>query len=386
MRILFFIDSLIGGGRERRLIELLFYLKKHTNYELCLVVTEQDIDYSYVRELQIPIRLIKRRLTKYDPSVFYRFYKIANEFKPDVIHTWSMMTTWYAIPTKLILRQSLLANLIANSKNISDASFMEKLFFQIDFKLADVILGNSKAGFKAYGLQNNKKSRLIYNGVRLERFSKIFNTEVIKQKLNIETPNIIIMVASASRNKDYDLLLDVAKYLLSKRNDITFLGVGDGSELGRLRDRVRDEKIKNIILTGKRDDVEALIAVSDVGLLFTHSEGLSNSIIECMAMGKPVITTDTIGGSREIIEEGRSGYIMRKDVISIAIKVTELLDDRELRMKIGEKGKEIIQQRFTVEKMGEDYIKLYEKYTKVYHLESENSRKADTNLKNYLQK
>lgn len=360
MNILFFIDSLVSGGRERRMLELLFYLKEHTNYKLALVLAEHTIDYPYVHELNIPIHIIKRRVIKYDPSLFWRFYTIAKDFQPDVIHTWGTMTTWYAAPTKILLKCRLYANLIANAHYQAKTASFSNLFHQTAIKHADVILSNSYAGIDAYGLSNEPKCKVIYNGVRLNRFQFDLNLKKDRSDLQISTPFVVIMVASTSIRKDYDLLLDIAKLIAYKRSDITFLGVGYGDELERLYNRISTEKIVNLKLLGQRKDAEKLIAVSDIGLLFSPSEGISNSIIEYMALGKPVITTDTKGGSKEIIEEGKSGYIMQKNINSIAEKIEELLDNQELRNQLGSRGQEIIQEKFTIDRMGEEYVGLFE--------------------------
>lgn len=361
MKILFFIESLRSGGKERRLVELLIYLKQNTNYELRLVLTESEIHYSYVRDLDIPIDIIKRKYFKKDPSLFFRFYRIAKQFNPDIIHTWGTMSTLYAIPAKRLLKKTMLANLIASAKKNYRKLSLSAFFNSCDYKFADVILGNSITGFKAFGLQNNPKMHLIYNGVHLERFKIEENKDEIKQQLKISTPYIAIMVASAQKYKDYDLLLDVVKQIANIRNDITFIGVGGGSELNRLNSRIENENIKNILLTGRRNDVEYLIKISDIALLFSPSEGISNSIIEYMALGKPVITTDLVGGSREIIEEGQSGYIMQPNANDIACKINELMNNRELMYKLGQKGKKIIEQKFSIEKMGKAFIAIYEK-------------------------
>lgn len=361
MKILFFIESLRSGGKERRLVELLIYLKQNTNYELRLVLTENEIHYSYVHSLDIQIDIIKRKYLKKDPSLFFRFYRIAKQFNPDIIHTWGTMSTFYAIPAKCLLRKPLLANLIANAKKDYSNLSMAAFFNACNYKHAKVILGNSMAGFKAYGLQNNPKMHLIYNGVHLERFKIKANKDKLKKQLNISTPYITIMVASASKNKDYDMLLDVAKQMANIRNDITFIGVGGGSELNRLNNRIDNENIKNIILTGKSNDVELLVSASDICLLLTHAEGISNSIIEYMALGKPVITTDIVGGSREIIEEGQSGYIMQPNATEIAFKINELIDNPEHMNNLGQKGNQIIKQKFTIEKMGKEFIEIYGK-------------------------
>jgi glycosyltransferase involved in cell wall biosynthesis len=271
------------------------------------------------------------------------------------------MSAFYAIPSKLLLKKPLLANLIANAKRDYKTLSLSHFFYNVDFKFADVILGNSNAGFKAYGLENNPKKKLIYNGVRLERFDIQIDKEVIKKQLDITTPFIVVMVASASKNKDYDLLLEVAKQMDNNQTDITFIGIGDGSELNRLKSRIENEKIKNILLTGRRNDVESLIKISDIALLLTPSEGISNAIIEYMAMGKPVITTDLVGGSCEIIEVGKSGYIMQPNAHQIANKINELLNNPKQMIALGQKGKQIIEQKFSIERMGQEYVEIYEK-------------------------
>ncbi len=196
MKILFFIESLRSGGKERRLVELLFYLKQNTNYELRLVLTEDKIHYSYIHDLDIPIDIIKRKYLKKDPSLFFRFYKIAKTFNPDIIHSWGTMSTFYAIPAKRLLKKPMLANLIANAKKDYANFSLSAMFNAFNYKYADVILGNSMAGFKAYGLQNNPKMHLIYNGVRLNRFNAHTDIETIKSKLNITTKHVVMMVAS----------------------------------------------------------------------------------------------------------------------------------------------------------------------------------------------
>lgn len=360
MSILFFIDSLRSGGKERRLTELLCFLKETTNCECSLVLTENVIHYGYVRNLNIPIYVIKRRFFKYDPSLFFRFYRIAKEINPDIIHTWGRMATFYAIPAKLLTQKVLVSNLVADVNKTFKTFSLLNFFHQMAVKFADKVLGNSEAGLKAYGLENNKKSAVIYNGIRRERFESDLNESVIKKELGISLPFVVIMVASASKAKDYDLFLNVAKKIFQIRKDVSFCGIGDGTELNRLRQRIKDEKIGNALLLGRRNDVELLMGVSDIGVLFSNAEGVSNAILEYMGAGLPVVTTDLIGGSREVIEDGRSGYLMGKDAKAIAKRICCLLDDKVLKKKLGERGREIIVDKFSLERMGREYLNLYE--------------------------
>ena len=71
MKIVFFIENLWTGGTQRRLLELIRYLKQHTDYEIALVITEDEIHFENVYELGITIKVIKRKGIKYDPTPFY---------------------------------------------------------------------------------------------------------------------------------------------------------------------------------------------------------------------------------------------------------------------------------------------------------------------------
>mgnify|MGYP000922548667 CR=1 FL=1 len=360
-RILFFIDCLRSGGKERRLVELLYFLKRSTDFQMRLVLMDDKIHYGYVRELGIPIDVIERGRLRKDPSVFFRFLRIAREFRPDIIHSWGTMATFYAAPTKATLGCKLVANLIADSSKDFAERSLNSFFFRIDCLAADLILGNSEAGFKAYGVSGPKK-RLIYNGVRLERFDGRREQEDMRRELGINTPYMIAMVASAIESKRYDLFVDVAADLLDLRKDVTFVGVGDGPEMPRILERIRSREADNVKMLGTRNDVEDIVAAADVGVLFTRAEGISNAIMEYMALGKPVVTTDRTGGSKEIVEDGASGFILPAETGPIERALSRLLDDEELRSKMGARGRRTIEDRFTVQKMGEEFLKVYESF------------------------
>lgn len=358
MRILFFTESLVCGGKERRLLELIQYLKTNTDHEIVLVITEPLIHYEYAYDFGIPIIVIKRKGLKYDPLPFLKFYRYCNKFKPDIIHAWGRMTTFYSIPPKLFLGIPLITSMIAGAHRAHKTISINNLFFTIDVCFADIILANSKAGLIAYNI-DTPKARVIENGVSLERFEHNFDTERVREEFGIKTSFMVLMVASFSKSKDYDLFLDVAKETCKIRNDVTFVGVGDGIELERIQKRIFDEKIHNVLLPGKQKDVERIIAASDIGLLCTYTEGISNSIIESMALAKPVISTDIMSGSKEIIVEGETGYCVERNAISVVDLINNLLNNSEYRISMGENGKARIKSHFSINRMGKEFELVY---------------------------
>lgn len=358
MRILLFTDTLGYGGKERRLLELIKYLKQNTDHTLALVLTENVIYYEYAHEIGIPITIIGRKFTSYDPLPLVKFYRYCRTFKPDVIHAWGIMTTFYAIPAKLIRRIPLISSMIADVRGNSGMFSFKRLFFNIDYYFSDLILSNSKAGLEAYQV-NGTKSKVIWNGVYLERFQQKFVTNKVKDEFGVKTDFMIVMVASFWISKDYDLFINIAKKIKEIRDDVTFIAVGDGINMERIQQRISNEKIRNVILTGRQKKVERIIAASDIGLLCTYSEGISNSIIEYMALGKPVISTDITGGSKEIILEGETGYCTERSIDKIVPLINLLLDDSELRVSMGIKGRDRITSQFSISKMGKNFEDVY---------------------------
>jgi glycosyltransferase involved in cell wall biosynthesis len=360
MRILFFLESLHGGGKERRSVELIRYLKQQPgNYEIELVLTEKEIFYEDILRTNVRIRILQRNRFRYDPAIFFKFYSICRNFRPDIIHAWGKMTTFYAIPAKTLCKVPLVSSLIADaSKGYNDYSPYH-LLLRTNVHFSDVILANSRAGLRAYGI-NERKARVIYNGADLLRFGYDFDMQSVKNELHISTEYLVVMVASFSAFKDYDLFLDVAREVGSIRKDVTFVAVGDGPDLKRITRRMKDEKISNVVLAGRRNDVERIVAAADIGVLCTWAEGISNSILEYMALGKPVIATDLVGGSRELIEDGITGYCTNHDLLTVTALVNKLLNNKDLRLRMGKRGKERVERKFSIKRMGDEFQALYE--------------------------
>jgi glycosyltransferase involved in cell wall biosynthesis len=360
VKIIFFLESLHSGGKERRSVELIrFLMSQAGKYDIELVLTEEEIHYEEIFETGVPIHILKRRTIKYDPGIFFRFYRICRNFRPDIIHTFGKMATFYSIPAKIKCGVPLVSNLIADTLKHFGSFSRYSLLMKVNIRFSDIVLSNSKAGLKAYNV-NNDKARVIYNGVMLSRFRREFNKEMIRSEFGIKTKYVVIMVATFSVFKNYDLFVDVAAASADQRNDITFMAVGDGPLLEGIKRKIDELGLSNIILTGRQKNVERLIAASDIGLLCTYSEGISNSIIEYMALGKPVITTDITGGSRELIVDGSTGFCIQSNPKIMVSRINFLIDNPEFRIQMGNAGRRRIEKNFSIQIMGEEFTRLYD--------------------------
>lgn len=359
MKILFFIGTLCTGGKERRLIELLSYLKKTTGYDLMLVLRRDEIEYPAFNELNIPYKILTRNYKKGDKTLHFRFYMICKEYKPDIVHTWGSMPAFVSLLAIILLRIPHINSQITNAPPIIKKWSAENIINKINFRFSTTILANSYAGLKAYKVENSKH-KVIYNGVDLERFRNIHDNIAVKLEFGIKTPFTVTMVASFTKYKDYHKLINIAKKLAVLRTDVTFLAVGGGPDIGSIKQRVDDEAISNIIFTGTISNVEHLVNCCDIGVLFSPlGEGTSNAIIEYMALAKPVIANDA-GGTKEIVKHGVNGYLITDESTEeIAGLINDLLNDKEKRLKMGEAGKKLIHESFTIDRMGKDFEKVY---------------------------
>lgn len=364
-RIVFFIGSLKGGGKERRLIELLTYLNQKCSYELMVVVTGTEIDYSAFYKLNVHYQVITKKWKRNDPTVFFKFYKICQQFKPHIIHTWGRMQSFYALPAVIGRRIPLVNGQITSAPPKAGKWSFKKMIDRLNFNFSTAILSNSRAGLEAFK-PPPAKAKVIYNGINPNRFENLPDQQQVRAKYGIKTPFAVIMVATFSNNKDYPLFFRIAELITRTRKDITFIATGDNC----VDDSVRDPFYKlakqnpGILLTGRVNDVEALVNSCTIGVLFSnkavHGEGISNSIVEYMGLGKPVIANDA-GGTKEIVHNNVNGYLVtRQTENEIAGLITGLIDNPEKCSAFGKVSRKIIDESFSLNKMGKAFEQTYQ--------------------------
>jgi glycosyltransferase involved in cell wall biosynthesis len=168
------------------------------------------------------------------------------------------------------------------------------------------------------------------------------------------------MVASFSSKKDWSTMIQTSIKIITERKNLKFIFVGGGSFLEFYKTITRDFN-DNIVFTGLRSDVESVINVFDIGVLCSFTEGISNSIIEYMALGKPVIATNCEGNS-ELVVNNHTGFLVQQESqLELYNKLLILIDNPMLRAEMGRNGKERIKEKFEILKMTNQFEHLYHK-------------------------
>jgi glycosyltransferase involved in cell wall biosynthesis len=369
VKILFFIDGLIAGGKERRLTQLLDALGSNKDIQFELVLMSNEIHYKEVFDWNINIHYLIRDAKK-DVSVFRRFYKICREYKPDIVHCWDSMTAIISVPVCKLLNIKLVNGMVVSTpvkRNIFNKQWFRA---KLTFPFSDMVIGNSRAGLAAYRAPV-KKSCCIYNGVDLSRFNNLKNPSSFRKEIfGEDSDNIFIagMVAAFEERKDYKLLIEAAVTLISRHDNIRFVLVGDGVNFNKIKSIVPVPLLNKIIFLGKRSDIESIVNIFDLGILLTntkvHGEGISNSIIEYMALLKPVIATRG-GGTNEVVIDNQNGYLIDTDNSAHLVeKIETLMKNKNLVDELGKKGNQMVHEKFDIRIMTNYYINVYNKLFK----------------------
>ena len=362
MKVLFFINDLARGGKERQCVEIIKYL--HLNHKIkCQIILINDKKfYNDLDKYNIPINV----LNKGSDSLYEKInnlQKIIDYFNPDIVHTFIGICTSYSVFVKFFNRSyKIVDNSVRGVQKKGQYPYKKIILDKLNFLFSDRVVGNSKAGLKSYGVPK-KKGLVIYNGYDFSRNNNLVDKEIIRKKFNIKTKYIVGMVASFIPVKDYQLYFDTAMKICKKNKDISFIAVGDGPQLKYFKAKVKNANTNNILFAGMQNDTESIINTFNVGILLTNSslteEGISNTIIEYMALKIPVIASYG-KGTAEIIKNNYNGYLLYdRNIDELIKKIKNLLYWSNDNDRVLIEGIKTIETKFNIVNVGTSFYNLY---------------------------
>lgn len=360
IKILFIIDQLVSGaGTEKHLLQLASGLNARGHK--CKIVTflASDKMIQKYKSHHLDIKEIKVDRI-YDLNAFIRAFKLIKmirRFKPDVIQCFHFQSDTYgAILSKIA---NCHAKIISSKRDMGDLKTKRQLLMN---RCANWIINRNIAVCNkvAERVSTDEKIALskittIYNGIDLKECGCIDSCkEDIRNSVNLNGNDFVIGIVCLLRpEKDVSTFLKAVKGIKDKVGNLKVLVVGDGPDRSNLERYAKNNGMEdNVIFTGYVKRVNEYIALMDIVCLTPKSnEGMSNVIIEEMALNKPVIATD-VGGNAELVLDGKTGFIIQpKDTKSLEKYLLKLYQDEALRMKMGAAAKERIENEFRLEHM-----------------------------------
>lgn len=234
-------------------------------------------------------------------------------------------------------------------------------------KVTDLLLSQSREDIhtaRELGI-GSKSGAPVYigNGIDTSRFIRntyLGERERVRKELGISNETLVIItVGRLTKEKGYYELLKALSSLKNKKWVVVCAGADDGYEID-LRNKVSQYGLNDrVCFLGNRDDIPELLSASDIFVLASHREGVPRSVIEAQAMGLPAIVTD-IRGCREIVVDGETGIIVKLGCPdSLATAIDKLIDDEQLRIKMGLASSKVIRQEFDESIVFDRILKAY---------------------------
>lgn len=353
MKIIFVNEILAGGGKERRLIQTARTLANNDEDLQIHIVLEKNI-------IEYPEILLDKKVQMHILSpgnnwhILKEYIKVLNKIRPDIVQCWSEKSAFYFACFSFFYNYSFITSFIADC--LYKQTFLKSIIKRFVYYRSKKNIGNSKAGIENYKAPLNK-SFVIYNTYDPERLNIIKDKDLLKTELDITTQYIVLMVGGVNKFKDHRTFLLTAQNVLKKRKDITFIAAGKGCYLEQYQKETENEP--NIKFLGFRNDVDSLINMSDICLLCTFSEGISNFLIESMMQKKVVIATGS-GGTKEIVINNKTGFLYKNPTIEdITNKILDLINDKEEYNRISIEGYNYIKEKTSVQNAINKYFSLY---------------------------
>ena len=370
------IDALKPGGAEQLMPTLLSHFNKET-FEMRVCVLKVKTGNPISKELTnlgIPVDLIHANSLK-NPFNLFRILSYLNKYQPDLIHTqlqYSDILGSIAAKIKRRPSTSTLHTLDAIDEHGSSL-WRKKIRWVVLQRFCDQIITVSDKTREHHinvGKIPDGKTKTIYNGIHLSRFQDRNSSKLAEKKHELNLPShhkIITTIAVLRELKGIQYMINALPMILRQYPNTTYLIIGEGAYANTLGGLIIDQRLEDhVVMAGHRTDIPDMLAISDMFVLPSLRDALPTVLIEALAAGVPVVTTN-VGGIPEIIEHGKNGVLVNPaDPQQLADACIQLLSNEDKRRELSTAGFETAKEKFDVRTQVEHlkgiYINLIEQY------------------------
>ncbi|MGZ8515798.1 MAG: glycosyltransferase [Chitinophagaceae bacterium] len=357
--IVFIIDFLstkdgISGGTERQLVEMLEKIDKDKfkPFLFCLQKQHNNLIYDSIsvekRFLDIDSLKSPRNVIK-----LARFIGFLKKNSVNIIHTFFFDSALFGVMSaklagiKTIITSRRDLGFLYNKRLLRLLKFINLLtdrFVVNSISVKNELIKKEKV--------NSNLIDIIYNGIDLDRIDQATPADIIKEFRLINYSNsvkIVGIVGNFNRKvKRIDLFIQAAAEVHKKYKNVYFMIVGGGNNEQELKTLANDLGVGNrVVFTGFKSDAVPYMKNFTIGVNTSESEGFSNTILEYMAVGIPVVATN-VSGNAELVQEGKTGILVPPgNPGEIAYAICELLSDENKRHQMGIESKRIVEEKYS---------------------------------------
>lgn len=366
MKVAIVVGTLERGGSERQIVELV--RASHPRHIECVVICQGDEGplASEVRAVGAKVMSLGLNASRDPRGVvcfargLMRFARLLRQERPDVIYAFLFWGYCISLPLATIFLPR--ACRIQGRRSLPDADvpgrpLLERLRLVADSCTHGAIANSLAVGRTVAGHEPSLAGRLwvVPNGV-------LPAPPALREDRQEVT---ILCVANLSAYKGHATLIQA----LSRMPDgeWTTLLAGDGPERAAIAAMIEAHGLeRRVQLLGRRADVGDLLARADIFVLPSYTEGLPNAVLEAMVRGIPVVASD-VGGVRGVLGSGAGIVVPPRDKVALAQALQSLIDDRCLRYRMGDLGRELALGALSVESMRDATLRCFEEIARERH-------------------
>jgi sugar transferase (PEP-CTERM/EpsH1 system associated) len=365
------VHRLDVGGLENGLVNLINHLPAARYRHAIVCLTEATDFRRRIRRADVEVHALGKRPGK-DPGAYWRLWKLLRALRPDIVHTRNLATLDCQFVAALAgIRGRVHGEHGWDVYDLHGTSSRYRLLRRAAARVVGRFVTMSRdlerwlvsdVGVPARNVTQ------IYSGVDATRFHPRTGPRGSFGPAGFSDEHSFI-IGTAGRLepvKNPLMLLHAFIALLDRqpqlRERARLVFIGDGALRGELEARIANAGVAQLCwLAGSRDDVPALLRGLDVFALPSLNEGISNTILEAMATGLPVVAT-RVGGNVELVREGATGALcVARDPQAMASSLLEYVTQPDLARRHGAEARAVVERDFGLTRMVQDYAAVYER-------------------------
>nr|WP_321459144.1 glycosyltransferase [uncultured Vibrio sp.] len=357
MKIFFLITSVDYGGAETQLLYLASELVSQ-GHECCVcsMRAPQELVKSFEDK---DIKVISLDMPKGGITIssIYLLYKAIKNYQPDIVHSHMIHANLMSRFIRIFLR----FKLVNTAHNVYEGGKLLEFVLKSSDFLCESTTQVSPEGLERYieqGLFKEHKSCFMKNAVKLPEIteSKTLCDQVLAGH---EDDFVFLSIGRLEPVKDYKNLLDAIS--LIKHENVFFVIAGRGFLLDELQDYAVLKNVdKKVKFLGARNDIDQLIASADAFVMSSKYEGLPISLLECMAQGLPVVSTE-VGAIPNLIKTEINGFLVKpEDSVELAKAIDLLVELSEEKIQqMSAYSRTLIKEQFSSTIIAKEWLTLY---------------------------
>ena len=359
IKVLKFLTHFAVGGTERQFVYTATGLDR-SRFDIRVGCTARIGPFmTDIRAMNVPIWEYPIN-SLYSYKTMRRQLKFVRDLRREqiqIVHAYGFYPNLFAIwPAALGTRSVTIAS-VRDIGVFADRRKLKSLSQAMVCRLADCVIANSyavrdwlrKQGLGLYDIQ------VIPNGIKMPAPRRNDEPSPIREEFKIDPKcPLIAVVARLVRTKGLEYFLEAAATIASRYPSARFLIVGEANIEPPYRHEL-EQRAKNLNLTdrlffiGQRNDVPQIMREIDISVQPSLSESFSNTLLESMANGLPVVATN-VGGNPEVMTDGESGILVPPaDAGALSRGMTQLLESSDLARRLGREAREKVTRKYSLE-------------------------------------